>query len=192
MFGISPTLSPTALGLLICQRLSAAPKCRISSTPPSAGLSPCWSECVSCCFPVVQLKGFLSQLSVPLLLNQVAHCWGWLVSCCFSCGVTSLVNFSVHSLSTSTSPCIVNFAAHGNACGLFSVRINLVRGAKGIHNQIVDQHVAESPSAFPCCNVVGLHLFAQSVNQRDPTSGSSKVGLFFHLLNMSKEVSPWS
>ena len=35
--------------------------------------------------------------------------------------------------------------------GFSSVRINLVRGAQGLHIQIVDPHVAESPSAFTCC-----------------------------------------
>ena len=42
-----------------------------------------------------------------------------------------------------------------------SVRINLVRGAKGIHIQLIVQHVGESPAAFTRCNAVGLY-FAHS------------------------------
>ena len=50
-----------------------------------------------------------------------------------------------------------------------SVRINLVRGAKGIHIQLVVQHVGESPAAFTCCNAVGLN-FAHS-----PSTSSSSI-----------------
>ena len=60
----------------------------------------------------------------------------------------------------------MDFVEPRSARGHLTVRINLVRGAEGIHIQIVVQHVAEPPSAFTCYNVVGLHLFAQSVNQR--------------------------
>ena len=50
-----------------------------------------------------------------------------------------------------------------------SVRINLVRGAKGIHIQLVVQHVGESPAAFTWCNTVRLN-FAHS-----PSTSTSSV-----------------
>ena len=111
-------------------------------------------------------KGLLSQLSVQLVLNGVVHCLELVSLLLFSCGATSLVSISAHSLSTDTSPCIVDLVEHRSAYGHLSVGINLVRGAKGIHIQLVVQHDAESPAAFTCYNVVGLHLCAQSVNQR--------------------------
>ena len=50
-----------------------------------------------------------------------------------------------------------------------SIRFNLVRGAKGIHIQLVVQHIGESPAAFTCCNAAGLN-FAHS-----PSTSTSSV-----------------
>ena len=47
-------LSPKSAWASLCWRLSVASRRTISSTPPSAGFSPCWGACVSCCFSVVQ------------------------------------------------------------------------------------------------------------------------------------------
>ena len=54
--------------------------------------------------------------SDQLVLNRVVRCWGLVSLLLFSCGATSLVGISAHSLSANASPCVVDLVGRRSAC----------------------------------------------------------------------------
>ena len=82
---------------------------------------------------------------------------GWLVSCCFHV-VQRRWSISVRTVCQPAHVPVLLFCCTRQSASIWSVEL--------IHIEIDVQNVAESPSAFTCYNAVGLHLFAQSVNQR--------------------------